>query len=175
MRVQKSKVDILYFASWKHELAMQIFNWYAKANGGNPGYPDDQFKVWRDVYLSAADFVTSVFTPNGFAGTSLLFAQEEDGPVIVNIPFLPDDVEQPNTKIQPLDILKHIEDELDQMAQDDFEEGIYKVLRHAIFQIRSGWFCDHEWIESMYPEMSDGHQIKIEVCRKCQSEREMAE
>ncbi len=172
MRVQKSKQDILFFASWKHELAMQVFGWYSKANGENPGYPEDQYKVWRDVYLQAADFVTSVFTPTGFAGTNLLLAQEVDGPVIVSIPFLPDDVEKPNTTVEPLDILKHIENELDMMAQDDFEEGIYKVLRFAIFQIRSSWFCDHEWIESMYPEMADGHQIAIEVCCKCQAERE---
>ena len=175
MRVQQSKVNILDFASWKHELAMQVFGWFSKANGSNPGYPQDQFEIWRNVYLHAADFVTWVFTPDGFAGTSLLFAQEVGGPVIVSKPFLPDDVERPNTTVEPLSILKYIEDELDKMAQDDFEEGIYKVLRHAIFQIRSSWFCDHEWMESMYPEMADGHQIKIEVCRKCQSEREMAE
>lgn len=173
MKIQKSKVNILEFNSWKHELAIIAFGWLSKSlDKHNPGYGEEEFLQYQIAYYNAATLIAEVFTVSGFAGTSLLFAQEPDGPVILSIPFLPDDEEHPNTTVEPLDILKHIEECLDTMAKTPFEEGIYKVLRSGIFQIRSRWFCGHEWLESMYPEMAEGHQIRIEICAKCQAERE---
>lgn len=172
MRVQKSKVDILHFASWKHELAMQVFNWLSKSlEGQNPGYSEGEFVKYKQTYAKAAAIAAKRFTLGGFAGTNIYHAQEPDGPVIVSYALLPGDDERPNTTIEPIDILKDIEEELNSSFKDEFEEGIFKVLKYAIFQIRSAWFCEHDWITSMYPEMAEGHQIEIEVCCKCQAER----
>ena len=170
-RILRSKVDQLEFISWKHEVAMHIAGWLSKGlETQDPGYLE--WAEYKECHVMAAKAVAEVFTHGGEAGTCLAFCQEVDGPVIVANSIFPDIDDRPNTVVDPREILMRIEEKLNALAKNSFQEGIFKVCRHNIIAMRHRWFCDHNWIDSMYPEQGEGYRVEIEYCTICGTERE---
>lgn len=168
----KSKVNFLEFNSWKQELAMLSFSWLAasqeECDRKVTRMPTKEAERYKTILKDSALVLARIFTFSGAASTNLQLAQEHDGPVIVVRSIFPEIPDKPNTVKSPDDLLRLAEKRIKELGVDEFSQGVLKAPLFHLSELRKRWFCQHDWIESQYPE-DEG--VPLEVCEKCGMEK----